>query len=63
MDQKIRLWRKKSSEKTIIASDMTDVSLKGNEEEVIEDSHFISDNSIFQSEDWITCIPNNIQTF
>lgn len=35
MDQKIRLWRKKSSEKTIIASDMTDVSLKGNEQEAL----------------------------
>ncbi|KAF8377577.1 hypothetical protein HHK36_030959 [Tetracentron sinense] len=35
MDHKTWLWRKKSSEKTIIASDKINLSLKGNEEEII----------------------------
>lgn len=34
MDHKPWLWRKKSSEKTIIATDKLDLSLKGNEAEV-----------------------------
>jgi len=32
MDQKTWLWRKKSSEKTIIAADNTDLTSKENEE-------------------------------
>lgn len=34
MDHKPWLWRKKSSEKTIIATDKLDLPLKGNEAEV-----------------------------
>lgn len=34
MDQKNWLWRKKSSEKKIIANDKADLSVKDNDEEV-----------------------------
>ncbi|XP_059652906.1 filament-like plant protein 7 [Cornus florida] len=40
MDNKSWLWRKRSSEKTIIAKDRPDASLKGNEEGVVEPHPF-----------------------
>lgn len=36
MDQKSWLWRKKSSEKSIVIRDKTDLSLKENEGQVME---------------------------
>jgi len=36
MDNKAWLWKKKSSEKTVLSTDKINTSLKGNEEEVIQ---------------------------
>lgn len=47
MDHKTWLWKKKSSEKSIITTDKLDLSMRGNEEEVNYLFIFISDSGIY----------------